>query len=78
MGNRGRRRDGSAHLFVVTDEDAQILTGQQVAELLQVSPRTLEEWRQTRTGPPWQRMGRHVRYLRGEVLLWFEGLDPHA
>jgi len=72
-----------SHLSVMTDEDAQILTaqimtGQQVAELLQVSPRTLEEWRQTRTGPPWRRMGRHVRYLRREVLDWFEGLDPHA
>ena len=62
----------------MTDEGAQILTGQQVADLLQVSPRTLEEWRQTRSGPPWRRMGRHVRYLRREVLAWFEGLDPHA
>lgn len=33
------------------------MTGQQVAELLQVPPRTLEEWRQTRTGRPcsWRR-----------------------
>jgi excisionase family DNA binding protein len=62
----------------VTDEDAQIMTGQQVAELLQVSPRTLEEWRQTRTGPPWRRMGRHVRYLRREVLAWFDALVPRA
>jgi predicted DNA-binding transcriptional regulator AlpA len=62
----------------MADEDAQIMTGQQVAELLQVSPRTLEEWRRTCTGPPWRRMGRHVRYLRREVLEWFEGLDAHV
>jgi len=62
----------------MADEDTQILTGQQVAEQLQVSPRTLEEWRQTRSGPPWRRMGRHVRYLRREVFTWFEGLDSHA
>ena len=36
-----------SHLIVMTDDDAQIMTGQQVADLLQVSPRTLEEWRQT-------------------------------
>ncbi|TFD50413.1 hypothetical protein E3T46_10970 [Cryobacterium sp. Hh11] len=41
-------------------------------------PRTLEEWRQTRTGPPYRRMGRHVRYLRREVLAWFEALAMHA
>ncbi|WP_241978942.1 MULTISPECIES: helix-turn-helix domain-containing protein [unclassified Cryobacterium] len=46
------------------------MTGQQVAYLLQVSPRTLEEWRQTRTGPPYRGMGRHVRYMRREVLAW--------
>ena len=74
----GRVREAASHLSVMTDEDSQIMTGQQVAELLQVSPRTLEEWRQTRTGPPYRRMGRHVRYLRREVLTWFEGLDPHA
>jgi predicted DNA-binding transcriptional regulator AlpA len=62
----------------MADDDIQIMTGQQLAELLQVSPRTLEERRQTRTGPPWRRVGRHVRYLRREVLDWFEGLDPHA
>ena len=74
----GRVRAASSHLSVMADEDSQIMTGQQVAELLQVSPRTLEEWRQTRSGPPWRRMGRHVRYLRREVLAWFEGLDAHA
>ena len=62
----------------MTDEDSQIMTGQLVADLLQISPRTLEEWRQTRTGPPWRCMGRHVRYPRREVLAWFEGLGTHV
>lgn len=53
----------------------EILTPEQVAAVLQVSPRTVEEWRRTRTGPPWRRMGRHIRYLRREVLVWFEDLD---
>ena len=45
------------------------------AALLHVSPRTMEELRRTRTGPPWRRMGRYVRYLCREVLVWFEDLD---
>lgn len=59
----------------MSENDSEILTPEQVAELLHVSPRTMEEWRRTRTGPPWRRMGRHVRYLRREVLVWFEELD---
>jgi len=54
------------------------MTGQQVAALLQVSPRTVEEWRQTHHGPPWRRVGKHVRYTEAEVLAWYEGLDSHA
>ena len=68
----------SAHLLIMDQQDVQIMTGPQVAELLQVPARTLEEWRQTRTGPPWRRVGKHVRYLRSEVLAWFGELDSHA
>lgn len=33
----------------------------------------LEEWRQTRTGPPWRRMGRHATRSRtGSLRFWFE------
>jgi hypothetical protein len=59
------------------DDGPQIMTGEQVAELLQVS-RTIEDWRQTRVGPPFRRMGKHVRYLRREVLAWFEELSRDA
>lgn len=70
-----RGRAPATHLSDMTDVDLEILTPEQTAALLQVSPRTVEEWRRTRTGPPWRRMGRHVRYLRREVLVWFEDLD---
>lgn len=58
--------------------NVQIMTGQQVADMLQVSPRTVEEWRQTHHGPPWRRVGKHVRYTESEVVAWYEGLDSHA
>lgn len=70
-----RLRVSGSHLAVMNDHDGEILTPEQVADFLQVSPRTVEEWRRTRSGPPWRRMGRHVRYLRREVLVWFEELD---
>lgn len=59
-------------------DENEIMTGAEVAELLQVSVRTLDDWRLHRTGPPYRKMGRHVRYLRSEVLAWFEGLRTHG
>lgn len=68
-----------AHLWGMDARDEPlIMTGEQVAELLQVSPRTIEEWRQTNSGPPFRRVGRHVRYLRPEVLAWFQELVRHG
>ncbi len=68
-----------AHLLGMdTRDESLIMTGEQVAELLQVSPRTIEEWRQTNNGPPFRRVGRHVRYLRTEVLAWFQELVQHG
>jgi hypothetical protein len=75
---RGFARGPWSLLFGMNDDDVQIMTGPQVADLLQVPPWTLEEWRQTHSGPPWRRVGRHVRYVRREVLGWFESLDSHA
>ncbi|QDZ16711.1 helix-turn-helix domain-containing protein [Humibacter ginsenosidimutans] len=59
----------------MNDLSTEIMTPEQVADLLHIPPRTIEEWRRTRSGPPWRRVGRHVRYLRREVLAWFEELD---
>jgi excisionase family DNA binding protein len=67
-----------SHLTGMSTDSFEVMSGQQVADLLQVSPRTIEEWRQTQTGPPWRRVGRHVRYVRTEVLAWFDSLDSHA
>jgi len=46
------------------------LTQRDVAELLRLPPRTLEDWRQTGSGPPFVKLGRHVRYDRDELLAW--------
>lgn len=71
-------RAAPTHLQVMGDDRLEVMSGQQVADLFQLSIRTLEEWRQTHKGPPWRRVGKHVRYVRAEVEAWFEGLDSHA
>lgn len=46
------------------------LTQREVADLLRLPARTLEDWRQTRSGPPYVKLGRHVRYDRDDLLAW--------
>ncbi|WP_286302344.1 helix-turn-helix domain-containing protein [Microbacterium suwonense] len=46
------------------------LTQAEVAVLLGVPERTLEGGRLTKSGPPWLKLGRHIRYDRDDVLVW--------
>lgn len=46
------------------------LTIADTAKLLGVPPGTLAYWRLHHYGPPFVRLGRHVRYLRSEVDAW--------
>jgi hypothetical protein len=42
------------------------------AEHLGVSPRTMQRWRSTGTGPPWFRIGRLAKYRLTDLTLWGE------
>ncbi|UOQ55890.1 helix-turn-helix domain-containing protein [Leucobacter allii] len=63
-------------LLLVMEDHAYIeiepafLTQAEVAILLGVPVRALEGWRLTKSGPPWLKLGRHVKYDRGDVLFW--------
>ncbi|GAB3120911.1 helix-turn-helix transcriptional regulator [Glaciibacter psychrotolerans] len=48
------------------------LTQRELAELLQLPERTLEDWRLAHTGPPYLKLGRHVRYDLHDVLAWVQ------
>ncbi|MFZ4669914.1 MAG: helix-turn-helix transcriptional regulator [Microthrixaceae bacterium] len=50
----------------------EVLTPDETAAFLKVPARTLDAWRNRRTGPRYHRVGRHVRYLRAEVLEWLD------
>jgi hypothetical protein len=42
------------------------------AEHLGVSPRTMQRWRMTGTGPPWFRIGRLAKYRIADLTTWAE------
>ena len=45
-------------------------TQAEIAEMLHVPERTLEDWRLTHHGPPYLKLGRHVRYDPADVYAW--------
>jgi predicted DNA-binding transcriptional regulator AlpA len=47
----------------------------EVAEILSVSPKTLEYWRWKRTGPEYVKMGRFARYRESAIRKYIEDLD---
>lgn len=60
-----------------TIEEAQLMTSEEVADLLKVSRRLLALWRQQSRGPRYYLMGRLVRYRMSDVLAWQqESLSP--
>jgi len=51
-------------------KEQDLLTTDQVAELLHVSDRTVIRWRNERVGPPWCKLGRQIRYRRTSLESW--------
>lgn len=50
----------------------EIFTTSELADFLSVSDRTLIRWRVQRVGPPWTKVGHHVRYRRADVDAWLD------
>ena len=51
-----------------------LLTPEQVADFLGMSPRTLSAWRyKRRGGPAWCKCGSLVRYRKADVITWLDG-----
>jgi len=64
------------------DHENELLTIAEVAEIVRVPVATLRYWRHLGEGPHSFRVGRAVRYWRGEVVAWLHdqigGSGPHA
>lgn len=56
-----------------TADMEQLLTPEQTSDFLQIPEATLAVWRHRSSGPPWIKLGRHVRYRREALLRWLEG-----
>ena len=54
----------------MTEEQGQLMTTEQVGELLGLKPATLVDWRHDGKGPRWYKMGRLTRYKLSDVLKW--------
>lgn len=52
-------------------EDA-LLTEDEAADSLRISVRTLQAWRLKATGPAFIRVGRAIRYRRGDIKAWIK------
>jgi predicted DNA-binding transcriptional regulator AlpA len=50
----------------------ELLTPEQVAELLHVEASLLRRWRYERRGPMSFKIGKYVRYRRDDVLEWID------
>ena len=51
-----------------------LMTTADVAAILQLSHRTLEEWRQLKKGPKWRYVGATVRYRMNDVQEYINSL----
>lgn len=62
--------DGSAQKQLSDDD---VLDTPAAAEVIGVRPRTLEDWRRRRVGPPFSRVGQRLaRYRRGDLKQYLE------
>ena len=52
--------------------DDQLLDSKKTAQLLDCTEAALALWRRLRYGPDFVRMGRLVRYRKGDVMRWIE------
>mgnify|MGYP003114781027 FL=1 len=56
----------------VTELQKEILTINDLCELLSVTPKTVHGWRYRGIGPTSFKAGKHVRYKRSDVEAWIE------
>ena len=56
-------------------DELDLLDRETAAAVLSVEPRTLDDWRQKRIGPPWVKIGGRIFYRRSSILRWIEHIE---
>ena len=78
LGTPRSRSEASAHLSSMKTKDQPIsgldplLSVEDLADYLGVPVATIYDWRVGGKGPCGVRVGRHVKFTRGDVLAWIE------
>ena len=52
--------------------EAELLTTEEAARFLRISPQTLSNWRSGASGPPHVKLGKRVAYRRSDLVAWLE------
>lgn len=69
----GTNTDDAAHVVGMSETAIQkLLTTKDLAEILQVPVRTIEDWRTRQYGPKAIHFGKRVRYRPSDVEAWLE------
>ena len=68
----GRCSSNPKRIAMSMMDDAALLSEKDAARLLSMSHRTLQAWRSAGLGPPYIKLGRSIRYPKGELLAWIE------
>ena len=56
-------------------DELDLLDRETTAAVLRVEPRTLDDWRQKRTGPPSVKIGGRIFYRRSSIQRWIEHIE---
>lgn len=64
--------ESAAHREFVTTSMPALMTTDELSDHLRIPARTLEAWRRSNSGPPYRRIGKHVRYREDHVVGWLE------
>ncbi len=54
-----------------------LLTEKESADLMRISPKTLQAWRTSGGGPAFTKVGRAVRYSRDTIESWLRSRERH-
>jgi len=69
---KGERRPGALSI------GEPLWTPDELSEFLSIPEKTLREWRSKGYGPPWRKVGKHVRYEPDRVREWLDTLTGGA
>jgi excisionase family DNA binding protein len=60
---------------VAAEDSEALMTVDDLSAMLRIPKSTVYAWSYRRVGPPGIRVGRHLRFRRGDVIEWLRGQE---